>query len=153
MLKTTTSITITKTKKFNFQDNIFLFLKIKKDLFFGFKTILVDGYPANIADLEKVILDYLYFKSDTYSIDLLIEKMESIRDSIDLKKIVNYAKIYPAAVKRKLGFILDLFGLDTTDLYKLAAKTGYSKLTVKSNIFNAKWRIYSENRFNKQGKA
>ncbi|MEW6088122.1 MAG: hypothetical protein AB1498_07435 [bacterium] len=147
MLRTTSSITTSKSRKYLFQDNIYNYLKINKQLYFGFKTENLEGFYIKIAELEKVILDYLYFKNDTYSIDLLIEKLQKVKDKLDFKKLFTCALKFPEATKRKLGFILDLIKVDTEELHKRVKTKGYSKLTPNSKRFNAKWRLYYEDRF------
>ncbi len=150
MLRTTSSVTSLKSKKYVFQDNTYRYLKINKKLYFGFRTENLEGYYVKVAELEKVVLDYLYFKNDTYSIDLLLEKLQEAKDRLDFKKLFNYARKFPETTKRKLGFILDLFKIDTEELHKDVEMKGYSKLTPNSKKFNAKWRLYYEDRFTGQ---
>ena len=59
-----TSVTINKTKKFKTKDyGVFYYSHLKPDLFFGFKSILVEKkYSYNIALPEKALFDYLYLK-------------------------------------------------------------------------------------------
>ena len=147
MLRTISSVTKSKSKKYVFQENTYRYLKIKRGLFFGFKTENIEGYYVKIADLEKVILDYLYFKNDTYSIDLLIEKLREAKDRVDLKKLFVYAREFPVTTRRKLGFILDILKVDTEELRRSVGIKGYSKLTPDSKRFSAKWRLYYEDRF------
>lgn len=147
MLRATSSITPYKSKKYDFQGNVYRYLKINKKLYFGFKSENLEGYYIKVAELEKVILDYLYFKNDTYSIDLIIEKLRKIKDKLDLKKLLRYAQRFPETTKRKLGFILDLLEINTGDLHNSVKKAGYSRLTSNSKKFNAKWRLYYEDRF------
>jgi len=153
MLRTVSSVTKFKTKKYVFQNNTYRYMKINKRLYFGFKTENIEGYYAKVAKLEKVILDYLYFKNDTYSIDLVLEKLQKAKDIIDVRKLFIYARKFPETTKRKLGFILDLLKMDTKDLHKTIKSKGYSKLTANSKKFNSKWRIYYENRFTGQTSA
>lgn len=95
-------------------------------------------------------MDFLYFKTDTYVIDLMLEKLNNAKESLNFKKLVDYSMNYPSSTKRKLGFLLDLAGVDTTRLHnEVKSLRNYTKLTKKSNIFNAKWRLYYENRFAK----
>ncbi len=147
MLRTVSSVTRFKSKKYAFQENTYRYLKINKSLFFGFKTENIEGYYSKVAELEKVILDYLYFKNDTYSIDLLLEKLQKAKDRIDFKKLFTYSQKFPETTKRKLGFILDILKIDTGELRKTVGAQGYSKLTPGSKKFNAKWRLYYEDRF------
>ncbi len=147
MIRTVSSVTCLKTKKYVFQNNIFQYVSIKKKLFFGFDAKNIDGYYANIADLEKVFLDWLYFRSDTFSIDLFVEMMKKAKDRLDLKRLMAYSQNFPQATKRKLGFVLDLLNMDTKKLHQSLDHKGFSRLTPGSGIFNAKWRLYCEDRF------
>lgn len=150
MLRTTSSVTAEKSRKYVFQDNTYRYLKINKKLCFGYKLENLEGYYVKVAELEKVILDYLYFRNDAYSVDLLLEKLQKAKDRLDFKKLFNYARKFPETTKRKLGFILDLLKIDTTELRKTMRTKGYSKLTSRSKKFNAKWRLYYEDRFVEQ---
>lgn len=108
----------------------------------------INGQKAKVSELEKAILDYLYFRADTYSIDLVLEKLKENKSDFDFEKMQDYALKYSLTVKRRLGFLLDLIGIEASRLLKEVKKhSGYSKLTEKSNKFNAKWRIYYETRF------
>ncbi|MDO8603508.1 MAG: type IV toxin-antitoxin system AbiEi family antitoxin domain-containing protein [Candidatus Omnitrophota bacterium] len=147
MLRTVSSVTNLKSKKYVFQKNTYRYLKINKKLYFGFKTENIEGYYVKVAELEKVILDYLYFKNDTYSIDLLLEKLQKAKDRINFRRLFTYARKFPEAARRKLGFILDILKIDTEELRKTVGAKGYSKLTPNSKKFNAKWRLYYEDRF------
>lgn len=152
MLHTVSSVTRLKSRKYVFQENTYQYMKINKKLYFGFKTETIQGYYVKVADLEKVILDYLYFKNDTYSIDLLLQKLQKAKGRIDFKKLFAYARKFPESTKRKLGFILDMLNIDTKALHKMVGAKGYSKLTANSKKFNAKWRLYYEDRFIALGK-
>ncbi|MBI4743310.1 MAG: hypothetical protein HY776_00495 [Actinobacteria bacterium] len=142
------AITSLKSKKYTFQNLNYQFIKTKPQLIFGFKEIAVNGQKAKIAEPEKVILDFIYFRNDTYSIDLVIEKLKENKDEFDFEKLISYGLKYPLSVKRRLGFLLDSAGVETTKLYQeTKSSKGYSKLTKNSHKFNAKWRLYYEDRF------
>lgn len=146
--KKLTAITPARPKKFIFQGMEYECKKVKPELYFGYKKITVDGQKANVAELEKAFLDFLYFRIDTYSIDLVLEKLEEGRDDLDLAKLYAYVEKYPLTVKRRLGFLLDLVGISAEELRRdVRTNPGSSKLTNASDKFNAKWRIYYEDRF------
>lgn len=147
MIKTTTSVTTTRPRLCHFQNFDYRFVKVKKNLYFGFRIVTVEGHYANIAELEKTILDFLYFRSDSYTIDLLLEVLIKAKTKIDFNKLITYARKFPLATKRKLGFLLDLLGVNTHRLLSTISKKGYSRLTRNSKKFNAKWRLYYEDRF------
>ncbi len=143
-----TAITSLKSRNFTFQDLDFQFVKTKPHLIFGYKEIAINGLKAKVAELEKVILDYLYFRADAYSIDLVLEKLRENKSDFNFHKIQEYALTSSVSVKRRLGFLLDLIGVDTSKLHQEVKKQyGYSRLTKKSKEFNSKWRLYYEIRF------
>lgn len=150
MLRTTFSVNILKSNQYVFQKSIYRYFKVRQKLYFGFQTQNIDGCFVKVAYLEKAILDYLYFRHDTYSIDIFFEKFPFMKKQIDLKRLLDYAVKFPETTKRKLGFILDLFQMDTKRLAKLVSRRGYSRLTTNSQNFNAQWRLYYEDRFVKQ---
>lgn len=143
-----TAVTPTRNKKFDFQGIDYRYVKIKSELYFGFETVTFDNLRANVAELEKAFLDYLYFRLDTYSVDLVLEKLKEGEGDLDFYKLQSFVEKYPFSVKRRLGFLLDLIGVPTDVLYReVKVKPGYGKLTNSSTRFNAKWRIYYEDRF------
>jgi len=136
------------TKEFTFQDQVYRFLNVKPELFFGFQEVSINNQTAKVAELEKAILDYLYFRNDTYSYELILEKLKENKDGFDFGKLKKYGLRYSLSVKRRLGFLLDLVGVESDELlFESKQRGGFSKLTKDSNKFNAKWRIYYEDRF------
>lgn len=145
-----TAVNTQRSVSYSFQDIEYQFVKTKPELFFGFAEASIDGRKVKIADPEKAILDFLYFRTDAYTVDLMLEKLEEARESMDFNKLINYSLVYSLSVKRKLGFLLDLIGIDSVRLQDVVKSFRNSnKLTKKSSIFNAKWRLYYENRFAK----
>jgi len=143
-----TSVSISNTKRYEFQNTDYLFVKAKRAMINGFKEIAIEGQHARVAELEKSLLDILHFRRDSYTVDLLLEKFKESNDEIDAQKMTGFAEDYPIALRRRLGFIMDLAGLDSRNLHhKMKGTPGYAKLTKKSNLFNAKWRLYYEDRF------
>lgn len=142
-----TAVTPQNTKRFTFQDMEYEYKKIKSDLYFGFEELPVNGNRANVAELEKVFLDYLYFRIDTYSIDLVLEKLKEGKGDLDLDKLFAYARKYPFSVMRRLGFLLDLVDVSTEGLHKdIKSRRDFGRLTNASDKFDPKWRIYYEDR-------
>ncbi|PIT89896.1 hypothetical protein COU23_01490 [Candidatus Kuenenbacteria bacterium CG10_big_fil_rev_8_21_14_0_10_36_11] len=56
-----TSISTRKTEKFKTMIAEFFYRKIKPELFFGYKLINIAEQQYKIAEIEKTVLDYLYF--------------------------------------------------------------------------------------------
>jgi len=145
-----TSVTAKNTRRYEFQNMSYYFVKAKPMMMTGYKSIMVDGKEGRVAKLEKAILDYLHFRKDSYTIDLVLEKLSEARELISTVQMVEFADLYPISVQRRLGFLMDLKSMDSTLLHqKIKQIDGVAKLTRDANQFNAKWRIYYENRFAK----
>ncbi|MBI5734070.1 MAG: hypothetical protein HY973_03975 [Candidatus Kerfeldbacteria bacterium] len=87
---TITSATTRSSREFNFENQIYKYYQIKKNLFFGYKPIKIRDKIVLIADKEKALLDYLYLAS---------LKKRLINERLDLKKID----------KKRLGRYLNYF--------------------------------------------
>lgn len=147
MVKSVISVTPIKPRAFKFQNFNYRFVKIKERLFYGYKDVIIESYRSQIAELEKIFLDYLYFRNDSYSLHILWEKINLGRNEIDFGKMMEYVMKYPVTTKRRLGFLLDRLGENTKILIDSIHKKGYSRLTKNSTKFDNKWRIYYEDRF------
>ena len=91
-----TSITLTTTKKIRNKFSNFFYHKIKKDLFFGYKTVeSPDKTVFNIALKEKALLDYIYIRK--------IPNLEDARLSLSDfdKRIYNkFRSSFPPSVRK-----------------------------------------------------
>jgi predicted transcriptional regulator of viral defense system len=147
LLTTVTAITNQKTRKFRFQDFTFTFSKVREDFYFGFSESRVEGKLVRIADLEKVVLDYLYLKNDAYSLNLLWEKISENADRFDFSKLRDYALRCNLRLRRTTGFLLDLLEADARQLHdSITEHRGYSLMTSDSATFDTKWRLYYDHR-------
>ncbi len=80
---TTTSLTSNKTISFDTSEGTYSYRHIKPSLFFGYQVVEWQGFPIKMAELEKVILDYLYLKAHVKT----IQDLESLRlNAEDLKE-------------------------------------------------------------------
>lgn len=125
------------------------FLHVASDLFFG-STEVTDsdsGRTFAVADAEKALLDMLYSRADTFSSSLVLEKLTNYGEDLDIKKLSTYALSYSTTVIRKIGFLLDEAGKDSNMLLsdKIKGNT-YSKLGDNAKVFNAKWRLYYDDK-------
>ena len=84
------SATPKASREFESQESLFLFHKIKKEVFFGYVPKKVDNIVVLIAEPEKALLDYLYF---------VILKKKRFNDRLNMKsisklKLLQYAKCF-----------------------------------------------------------
>lgn len=145
--KKVTAINCRFSKQYVFQGNIFKFAKVAKKYYFGFTQVRQDGKIINMADKEKVLLDYLYLDKSFYSASIVYEKIKEHKKEIDFEKIQEYALKYGISIQRKLGLLLDQAEIASDKLFhNLKTHKGSSKFTKESKTFNAKWRIYYDDR-------
>lgn len=92
-----TSVTIKKTKKFETKNyGVFYYSHLKPELFFGFKSILVEkDYSYNIALPEKALFDYLYLKAKGIeSLEGFIEELRlSLPKKFNWRDFKNWTKL------------------------------------------------------------
>ncbi|MDI6716713.1 MAG: hypothetical protein QME63_07200 [Actinomycetota bacterium] len=151
---TVTAVSTANPKTYYFQDLEYQFVKAKPEMMVGYVEMTIDGQKARVAEIEKALLDFLHFRKDSYTVDLVLEKLKEARAELNPAKLADYAKLYPITVQRRIGFLSDITGLDSGKLYENIKNTpGFAKLTKTSTKFNAKWRLYFEDRFVKQGSA
>ncbi len=139
--KTVFVVTTKRKREINFLGLKIKFVTIKKSKFFGFKKILINNHPVNIAEKEKAIVDCLDFPRNCGGIIEVIKAVDSAREELNLKKLEDYAKkMKNHAVVNRLGYILDILGIKTN----LIPSKHYVRLDplIKKNIsYNAKWKI------------
>jgi len=147
MLITVGSVTTKYARAHKVQVVNYISSRIKEELYFGFTTETFGSYTAQVAEVEKALLDMLYMRHSTYNVNLVLEKLREYKHRIDFVKLKRYARRYGIGIVRTVGFLLDQVGEDTTDLLirAKASKNSYNKLTNASTLFDAKWRLYYEN--------
>jgi len=145
--KTIIAVNYDISRKYKFENHEIRFIKIVKKFYFGFEQIRLDGKLIKMATKEKALIDYLYFNKSFYSANLVFEKIKNYKNEIDFIKLQDFALKYGVSIQRKIGFLLDQIKVDSNKLSKnIKQKKGFSKFTKESKIFNAKWRLYYDDR-------
>ncbi len=141
------SINVTSSKKYLFDGYTFRYIKVKKDMYFGFTEKIINGKKVRLAEVEKALIDYLYLDKSFGGASLVFEKLRDDNRELDLKKLQEYASRCGLAVARKMGFMLDHLNLASTLLHRVVKNNrSTSRFTADSRIFNAKWRLYYDDR-------
>ncbi|MCK5847751.1 MAG: hypothetical protein KAH01_00970 [Caldisericia bacterium] len=139
------SINTHASRKYQYKSNIFKFVKVKPDIYFGYHTISLHGHTIQIADVEKALLDFLYVDTSFTTASLFFEKAKEHKEAIDFEKLQLYALRFTEVVQRKVGLLLDHLQINTKQLHASVKNwRGYSWFTKDSTLFNAKWRVYYE---------
>ena len=137
-----------KTVKLNTTE--YSFINVKNQFFFGWQEFLIDNKMVRIASAEKALVDMIHFHRSKYSVDLVIEKLKEHRDSLDLIKLNNSISKMSSTTIKIFGFLFDLLHIDSSHLYELTkTKLGTHWMLVGDKKFNAKWRLYYDEYFDK----
>jgi predicted transcriptional regulator of viral defense system len=137
------SVTTITTKTYQVLETTYTFSKIRPDYYFGFRNEQGQEQTGAVAEQEKAILDILYFRSSAYAASLVLEKLATYEDNFDFDKLKAYSQRYSLGMARKVGFLLDQIGVNTSELVtEEIKKNSYTRLTTTAKQFNAKWRLY-----------
>ncbi len=100
----TVIVTIQKVDKKRievFGNNVF-FYRIKPKYMFGYEMIKVGDFYLPVSDIEKTLIDFVYFNQY-----LDKEVIREFRKRIDREKLEDYLKAYPALLRKR---VLSLLG-------------------------------------------
>ena len=89
-----TSVTSKRAGKYVSKFGTFDYRHIKTSLFWGYRSIELNGQVAFIAEPEKALLDFFYLTKIKVSKDYMDEMRLQNLDEIDLKKMFKYAEKY-----------------------------------------------------------
>lgn len=130
------------------------FVRVKEDLFLGFEDVSTEGQNARIATAEKSLVDMVQFHRSKYTVDLVIEKIREYQGSLDMNLFDKYLEKASITTIKIFGFIFDLLGLDSSQVYELVKnKRGNAWMLADDKKFNAKWRLYYDEYFDKFQKS
>lgn len=99
-----TSVTSNPTRRFRNKYGSFSYFSVQPRAFTGYSLVEHSGFKVTIAEKEKAIVDFLYFKSRRgEEIDLEEERFDTeILESLDKKKIIRYAELFNKALIRRV---------------------------------------------------
>jgi predicted transcriptional regulator of viral defense system len=99
-----TSVTTRPGREFKNRHGVFMYRSCKKRAFTGYRIVSYEGYKVLIADEEKALVDFLYFKlRQGISIDFDEERFdEDILKGIEWKKARGYAELFNKVTINKL---------------------------------------------------
>lgn len=130
------------------------FVKVQDKWFFGWEEYSIDNQVVRIASVEKALIDTIQFHKSKYSVDLVIEKLRLNLDNLDMGKLHDYLAKMSITTIKTFGFIFDLLNIDSTKLYSfLKNKRGADWMFTGDKTFNAKWRLYYDEYFDKYQKS
>jgi predicted transcriptional regulator of viral defense system len=130
------------------KDIEFRFIYHNKKHFFGSKKHWVNNYDkVYCSDLEKTIVDCLYKPEIAGGIVEIAKAIHMSKDKIKYDQLLEYVKRFDAqSVIKRLGYLLELFNIETTILASLQQLKTKSWIPLdteqpKLGTFNSKWSI------------
>lgn len=95
-----TSVTSRPTRTFNNKYGSFFYRTCQKKAFTGYRIMLYEGFKVWIADKEKALVDFLYYRSRLgQSLDFAQERLnKKILKKIDWKKAFRHAKLFNSKI-------------------------------------------------------
>lgn len=126
------------------------FIKTKLDMFNGWEEHQVEGLAARIATAEKALVDLIHFRKNKLVVDLLIEKLQGHRDSLDLARLYTYTANASKITVKIFGLVFDLLGWNSSAFSELlGADRSTHYLSRDDQTFSKAWRIYYDNYFDR----
>ena len=143
------SISLSQHKSTQLAGLEYSFIKTKPEYFYGWKEVQVGAQTARVATPEKALVDMINFHKSAYSIDLVIEKLVSYKSDLDMAQLNDFIGRFPVVTIKIFGLIFDLLGLDSISLNRLIKHGGTHWMLPGNTKFNAKWRLYYPEDFDK----
>lgn len=144
------SISKKRYKTVQLDSTEYSFVNVKDRFFFGWQEVMIDTHVTRIATAEKALVDTIQFHKSKYSIDVVIEKLQEHQNILNMEMLCEYTSKMSTTTVKIFGFMLDLLGIDSKRLYTLVkSKQGTHWMLVGDKKFNAKWRLYYDEYFDK----
>lgn len=99
----------------------FKFVYTKKEKFWGvIKDWVTPQEQVQVSDLERTVIDCLYIPEYCGGISEIAKGIWITKDNIDYKKLYEYThKFKKIVVAKRLGFILETYGIDKENIISL----------------------------------
>ncbi len=144
------SVSLKQYKETTLESVRYRFIKSQKKFFVGWEKVEVENMTTNIAFSEKALVDLIHFRSDTYVVDLVIEKLINYREDLNIMNLIDYVRLASKKTVKIFGFVFDLLGWDSCELSQLLESTRSThRINDNDKVFNAKWRLYYDGYFDK----
>lgn len=145
-----TSISLKQFKEKKLEATEYKFIKSQEKLFVGWEKVEIEGMTAKIAHAEKALVDLIHFRTGRYVVDLVIEKLQTYKEDINIEHLTYYTGLASQKTVKIFGLIFDFLGWDSEKLFQfLAGNRSTHWMSTNDKTFNAKWRLYYDEYFNK----
>ncbi len=127
-------------------DTTYQFVQVKPERFFGTDKVWIGEARVTITDPERTLLDGLTMPQYCGDFAEVLHAVEVRGTDLNLRRIIEYALKLDAATAKRLGWVLEHQGVDSSELERLASFPikGYRKLDPtgpRKGPCNARWMI------------
>ena len=145
-----TSVSLKQYKETNLESIRYRFIKSQERFFVGWEQVEIENMTARIASAEKALVDLIHFRTGKYVVDLVIEKLHTYKEDLNIENLVHYAGLASQKTVKIFGLVFDLLGWDSKELSQLLAnKRSTHWIDPNDKTFNARWRLYYDDYFDK----
>ncbi len=147
------SVSLKQYKPVNLEPIQYRFIKTQEKLYTGWESLTIENQPAKIALAEKALVDMIHFRKSKYAVDLVVEKLQDYEDDLDKARICDFASLASLKATKVFGLIFDFLGWNSDQLYQnVEGKRSTHFMNTEDKTFNAKWRLYYDEHFEKYRK-
>ena len=112
------------------RDTTYQFIQVRTKRFFGTQKVWVGDARVSMTDRERTLLDGLSMPQYCGGFAEVLHAFQVRLDRLDIERITDYAVRLDTATAKRLGWVLERQGLDSSQVETLAALPikGYRKL-------------------------
>ena len=144
MMRTLTSVSLRQHASVEVGGLTYRYVKTKQEFFVGFEEQDFDGQKAQIATIEKALVDLIQLHRTAYTSDLVAEVLADSRHLLDYGRLNQYLELANLTTQRIFGLLFETLGIDYDDrlLQRAQRALASAHLTPDSKTHNSKWRLY-----------
>ena len=144
------SVSMKQFKVTNLDSIQYRFIKTQKKMYTGWETVEIENMTTQIAFTEKALVDMIHFRKKKIVVDLVIEKLQDYDGDLDADQLNNYVSMASQKTIKTFGLVFDLLGMNSDQLYQLVVGSKSThRISPEDKTFNAKWRLYYDDYFEK----
>ena len=127
-------------------DMTYRFIQVRPERFFGTEKVWIGEARVSITDLERTLLDGLSMPHYCGDFAEVLHAFQVGMDRLDITRIARYAMRLDTATAKRLGWVLEYHGNDSSSIEQLAALPikGYRMLDPtgpRKGPCNSRWMV------------
>ena len=103
------------------RDMVYQFVQVRPERFFGAQNVWVGDARVSVTDLERTLLDGLMMPQYCGDFGEVLHAFQVGMTQLDLDRIIQYAFQLGSTAAKRLGWVLDTLGVDSSKTAVLAA--------------------------------